>query len=97
MQDAKTKGYPKKEFVDHIRKRAAEIDDPLYKNHGYLILPFIPNRSRALFFAVFDDADAYKTVLDFVRKNSTAAPKIDSIRNSICGGVSISLNEAKEL
>eukprot|EP01127_Copromyxa_protea_P012463 TRINITY_DN3262_c0_g1_i1.p1 TRINITY_DN3262_c0_g1~~TRINITY_DN3262_c0_g1_i1.p1 ORF type:complete len:170 (+),score=18.54 TRINITY_DN3262_c0_g1_i1:190-699(+) len=81
VEEAKSKGMDKRQFVQYIRETRAEAS-LLYSEH------------QALFFSVFDSGSetAYQTLLDYVLKNSTSTPKIDAIRHSICKGLSISFN-----
>jgi len=42
---------------------------------------------------VFDGGDPYKTVVEYVKKNTGTSHEIDFIRNDVCAGLKISLND----
>lgn len=46
---------------------------------------------RALYFAVFDSGDAFNKVVKYVRNACSTGRKLNTVRDSICGGVGVKL------
>jgi len=78
---AKSQGMSKGEFVTHVQKllKKGDCKDTLLQNHF------------GIYYKVFDGHDAYDTVRSTVKQHCATLPKLELIRNTLCGGLKISL------
>lgn len=78
VADAKRRGLSKKEFAQEMKNLAAA-------NKGKL------ECHTDIFFKVFEGKDAFQLIVDTLKKNCLTNAKLNKVRDSLAGGLSIKL------